>query len=86
MMSLFQPGQDHRLHDAVDVFLGELGKDGSGGSGLTDESLQISYPFFTEAFCDNRDLNSLSHRFTRAHYRPLLFAVVSLAGAATSSL
>ena len=36
MLSLVQSGQDHRLDDAINVLLGELGKDGGGGSGLTD--------------------------------------------------
>jgi hypothetical protein len=36
MLSLFQPGQDHRFDNAIDVLLGELGKDGGGGSALPD--------------------------------------------------
>ena len=36
MLRLVQTRQDHRLDDAIDVFLGKLGKDSGGASGLTD--------------------------------------------------
>ena len=52
VLSLFQPGQDHRLDDAIDVLLRVLGKDGGGGSGLTDQSFQVSNPFFVRLVWD----------------------------------
>jgi hypothetical protein len=33
---VIQTCEDHRLDDAIHVFLSELGKDGSRGSGLND--------------------------------------------------
>jgi hypothetical protein len=50
VLGLLKPRQHHRLDDAVNVFLRELGKDGGGGFGLTDQALQVSNAFFTQAF------------------------------------
>ena len=69
---MLQPGQDHRLHDAIDVLLRELGKDCGSGPGLTDESFQVGNPFFREALCGNWDQNPLSHCFTCIHLPPSL--------------
>ena len=72
MLSLFQSSQGHRLDDAINVLLGELGKDRGGGSGLTDYSLQAGNSFFTEAVCGEGDLNPLLNCFfTRDHRCPL---------------
>ena len=51
MLSLVQSRQHHRLDDAINIFLGELGEDGGGGSGLTDKFFQVCDPFFPEGFC-----------------------------------
>ena len=69
ILRLFQSSQDHRLDDAIDVLLRELGKDGGGGSGLTDQSFQVSNPFFTEActvLLVARGPDSIVH-FARVH-------------------
>jgi hypothetical protein len=69
MLRVFQAGKDHRLHDAVDILLRELAENGSGGSGLTDQSFEVSDPFRTHAFDGERNLNSFlyyvsdNHRF-----------------------
>ena len=70
ILSLLQPGQDHRLDDAIDVLLRELSKDCGSGSGLTDESFQVGNPFFREALCGNWDQDPLSHCFTCIHLPP----------------
>ena len=56
ILSLLQSGQHHRLDNAIDVLLRELGKDGGGGSGLTDQSFQVGNPFFTECFLRSRGI------------------------------
>src|SRR5208337_4564183 len=48
ILNLFQAGQDHLFHNAIDVLLRALGKNGGGGSGLPYESFQVSDPFITE--------------------------------------
>ena len=73
ILSLLQASQDHRLDNAINVLLGVLGKDGGGGSGLTDQSFQVGNPFFTEAFCGKRDLNPLLHCFACDHRCPLIY-------------
>ena len=45
ILSLLQSGHDHRLHNAIDVFLGVLRKDGSGGLGLMHQPFQVDNPF-----------------------------------------
>ena len=42
MLSVFQSSQDHGFDDAIDILLRELGKDGGGGSRLTDQAFEIS--------------------------------------------
>jgi hypothetical protein len=46
---LFQPGQNHRFDNAVDVLLGELGKDSGGGSALPDQTFEIGNAIVAEA-------------------------------------
>src|SRR5437879_5083006 len=67
VLCLFQSGEDHRFDDAVDVLLIELGEDCSGGPGLMDQSVEISYAFRTEAFWVKRDLYPLLTFFACDH-------------------
>ena len=80
ILSLLQPGQDHRLDDPVNVLLCELGKNGGGSSGLAHQSFEVSDSPWIEArffeavliaaFSGRLDGNPLRHSLARDHYRP----------------
>ena len=67
MLRLLQSRQHHRLHYAIDLFLGELGKDSGGGFRLVDQSFEVSDAFRTQDFPGKRNLNPLLHFFSRHH-------------------
>src|ERR1035438_10347760 len=85
MLSLFQPHHHHRLNDAIDVLLRELRKHSRGGSGLTDQPVEISDSFHAEVFYGKRNLNPLLHCFTGDHrYLPWILRR-TIAGASVSA-
>ena len=71
MLGLFQSGQHHRLHNAIDVFLCELPEGRSCCFSLIDQAVQVGNSFHTEALTGKRDLNPLLYGFARDHRYPL---------------
>ena len=67
MLRLLQPGQHHRLDDAIDILLRELGEDSGSGSGLADETFEVCDAFRTDTFHVERNFDTLFYNFTDSH-------------------